>query len=418
MFIGKLGLINDKLVVGFFKWGWLIPAFLPVFEIIGRGVFNSVAGLYVAWGVLILINRGFGDIKPIVWLFFILILSYSFGVIGAEDIGRAGHKWAKYTFFSLTLFFTILALHEHRENEEKYFTIIAVGALVALPILFIFSFAVSGGERFVLYNTMYERNLPFLLPFIISFGMKIKSAYLKYLFISLIYFTVLMIIIFSGGRAALAGLLMVTFLFLFKYLKIKLRTILLCCILLIISIFSLNSSFFLRGLDNKDLNAIDSFSSRRTLFWRNAIQTPPDNILFGVGMGNVRYERKLFSETVIKNNKVINKQYDTKHLHNFFLDCWYETGTIGLLAFCFLNIYILLRVFYAWKYFSKDENNRVFTVLMSVSAIFTSGSFSFSYHSQQFSVYLFFLYGIICFITEHKLTVKSNSQLLETEKGL
>ena len=41
----------------FFRWGWLIPAALPLAQVGGRGLFNSIAVLYAVWGLVALWRR-------------------------------------------------------------------------------------------------------------------------------------------------------------------------------------------------------------------------------------------------------------------------------------------------------------------------------------------------------------------------
>jgi hypothetical protein len=77
-----------------------------------------------------------------------------------------------------------------------------------------------------------------------------------------------------------------------------------------------------------------------------------------------------------------------KHLHNFVLDCWYETGLIGVGA-----LFLWLGVFFArgarrWRVAAPGGRAAAGTLLAGSFAIIAAGLFSFSYLSKPFAVYL------------------------------
>ena len=142
----------------------------------------------------------------------------------------------------------------------------------------------------------------------------------------------------------------------------------------------------LRGAASRNTlsGATDQLSAGRTVIWRQALASPPRQPFVGVGLGNTAlYQRVLTVDRGPERAPIV-----VKHLHNFVLDCWYETGLIGVGA-----MFLWLGVFFArgalrWRVAAPCGRAAAGTLLAGSFAIIAAGLFSFSYLSKPFAVYL------------------------------
>ena len=85
--------------------------------------------------------------------------------------------------------------------------------------------------------------------------------------------------------------------------------------------------------------------------------------------------------------------YQVKHLHNFLLEVWYETGLLGLSLLMALISVVLIRLARVWRRLSVRDRQRAGVWLAAASALMTAGLLSFSYTSRQLACYLFLCLG-------------------------
>lgn len=138
---------------------------------------------------------------------------------------------------------------------------------------------------------------------------------------------------------------------------------------------------------------MDSFTSERTELWRNALSNPPRNPFFGVGIGNGSREQATLSVTVIRKHET--KIVRLKHLHNFLLDAWYETGLFGLGALLFWLVEVLRRGLVAWREHKPPYSAHAGVFLAAALGIMSNAMFSYSYTSKQFAGYLFVFFAAL-----------------------
>jgi teichuronic acid biosynthesis protein TuaE len=91
--------------------------------------------------------------------------------------------------------------------------------------------------------------------------------------------------------------------------------------------------------------------------------------------------------------KIGNDQIQVKHLHNFLMDAWYETGLLGLGALLALIGAVFGRLARVWRRLSAEDRQRAGILLAAAMAILTAGLFSFSYTSRYFACYGFACLG-------------------------
>lgn len=395
--------ISQKLEKTFLDWGWLAPAFFPVLEAIGRGPLNVCLGLYTAWGFVVLTKRGFCADRRIIILYGLLISVFGLSIIGAEDVSRAAKAWFKFGFVSLVYFMTLSALADDKSNWKRQFKCLAVAAVLTLIALFIRGGVVSDWQYLLQVRGLLERNLPFLLPFLLfSFkSFENRTTRLSCSLIACVVFT--LVIVFSGGRAALVGLVVSLAVYSVVGIGLRVRSVAAITLLVLLVAGFLGGT---KGVEmTRDLSTmdLDSISTGRTLFWRQALAHPPENQLLGVGLNNTRY----YEDVVYIRNVKGKDDEKVKHLHNFVFDLWFEAGFAGLLVYLALMGCLIGPTLYRWRECPQEIRLRIAPILSATSAIFAAACLSFSFRSPQMSVYLLFLLA--------GLTSLSSSMIKEPE---
>jgi O-antigen ligase len=84
-----------------------------------------------------------------------------------------------------------------------------------------------------------------------------------------------------------------------------------------------------------------------------------------------------------------------KHLHNFILDAWFETGILGLSTFLAMLGVVFARVHRTWSGLDQEHRRIAAAALAGVAALLTAGLLSFSYRSRQFALYLYVLLAVL-----------------------
>jgi len=118
-------------------------------------------------------------------------------------------------------------------------------------------------------------------------------------------------------------------------------------------------------------------------------------------MGNARRNKAMMRMEIGRQKRV----KEAKHLHNFLLDAWYETGIIGLMSLLAWLGLMLRRGVRAWRSADGLAQQHAGLFLAASMAILTSGLFSFSYRSKPFSIYLFILLAALAFLDQSRRTL-------------
>jgi O-antigen ligase len=126
---------------------------------------------------------------------------------------------------------------------------------------------------------------------------------------------------------------------------------------------------------------LNQLSSYRTYIWHKAIAIPPPNQWLGVGPSNVSSYPPVVVEGIVT----------VRHLHNLFLDCWYEIGVVGL------ALYVL---FYAaqvraMKLVSANRSALQQGVMYAaVAGVFVASMLEQSYASVYVAMFVPFLFAL------------------------
>ena len=365
----------------FFRWGWLLPIALPLMQVGGRAAYLILAGIYALWGVLAFYRLDFRlntSHRTALLLYTLLLLSYLISAVFAQDSIKALDKWITFSYQSLVFPFTLVALNRVRDGVTRLGKGLGIMGLAALLAVYVRLGLEISQPGFEAQFDMREDNLPWLAPFIVLWIRSLGPGYTILLFLAGV--ALIVYIVGSEGRSALLALAVAVAVYelLVNGWKTS-RALFSAIIILLLGLLAQGDRFLRSAQNHSGLEGIlTAFTSFRSTLWQNAITHPPESLWWGVGMGNTRY----FTEVV----QIGSLHY--AHLHNVFLDTWYETGWIGLGALLLFIGFPLQNLAQAWRYLNSNQRRLAGTYLAAVAALIAASLFSFSYSSRQFAMYL------------------------------
>ncbi|MCG3144611.1 MAG: hypothetical protein HONDAALG_02060 [Gammaproteobacteria bacterium] len=369
----------------FFEYGWALPAALPLAQIVGRAAFTMLGIVYLVWAATALFGRRYSFDRRMMSAYLLLVLAYILAVPFATDPLRLLEDYLIFLVFSLVPLFTLASLACVENGQRRLVGVFAWVAALAVVLLYAQLAHGLSQPMFIPEHFMREDNLPFLAPFLI-YGLRRRYGGPKGWWVAGAAAAIMLAyVLMSHGRAALVGLIVGMAAYAYFVLAQPLRRISLAAVVLLcIAVFARGEEFIerLRHATTME-DRIDTLSSTRTAMWRNALANPPENIWIGVGIGNASSSSKVFSVIVDK-----KEQRASKHLHNFLLDCWYETGVIGLGALLLWLGTLLHRAISNWRHSLDDQKARLGVLLSASFAVIANALFSYSYLSKQFVIYL------------------------------
>ncbi len=368
-----------RLEQAFFDWGWLLPVLLPLAQAGGRAALHIIAAAYVLWGIIALCRRGFEGERTALWLYGLLLGAYAISIPYAQDSPRAADKWLTFAYQSAAFPLTLAVFQRQGPAAaERLGRMLRFGALVLLPVLYGRMLWLALGDDWRPAQQLKEDNLVWLLPFLLA--APLSSGGRRGWWTVGVLATVLIYIEISGGRAALFGALLGLVVYGVIGWRWRPVRILALVAALLTLVMATDADHFIRSAHREaSLNtALDTFTSLRTVLWRQALSHPPERTLTGVGMGNLRYHDAV---------AVVGEQR-FGHLHNFILDAWYETGLLGLAALLAFLAYPWLRLARAWPRLEPPARQRLAPFIAATVALAATAMLSFSYASPQFALYL------------------------------
>jgi O-antigen ligase len=369
----------------FFKYGWALPAALPLAQIVGRAAFTVVGILYLLWASIALYGRKYSFERRITLAYVLLVLAYVLAVPVAAEPLRLLEDYVIFLVFSLVPLLALASLAYVENGQRRLLDIFA--CVAALAVILVYAQLAHGLSQptFVPEHFMREDNLPFLAPFLVYAILYRCAPRHGWWFAGAAAAIILAYVLMSHGRAALVGLIAGMAAYTYFVLRQPLPRIALVAVALVgIAVFARGERFIEQVRISPTLKeSIDTLSSARTAMWRNALDNPPENIWIGVGIGNANSSGKVFSVVIGEKRKRASK-----HLHNFLLDCWYETGLIGLGTLLLWLGVLLHRALGNWRRSLGDDKARLGVLLSASFAIIANALFSYSYLSKQFVIYL------------------------------
>ncbi len=383
----------DWLRGAFFRWGWLTPAVLPLTQLGGRGLFNALVNLYALWGLLSVWSRR-DRLDPSVVLPYLALLGvFLLTIPGSVDPIGGLRTWMGFALQSLTLLLTLAALRESPTYSDRLLNGMALfGALTLGGLYLLLPYYALGasGQPFNPVMQLREDNLPFLLPFLLGWLWWYSSPRWRYGAMAGVTALVLAYVVLAEGRAALLGLIVGLMVFGGLTLEWQIRRIAGLAALILAVGIAINIGPF-RKAELDPAHPLDAFTAGRTALWRQALANPPMQPWLGVGIGNGAHAGEVLRFDLG------GETHQVKHLHNFLLDAWYETGLLGLSLLIALISVVLIRLARVWRQLSMADRQRAGVWLAAASALMTAGLLSFSYTSRQLSCYLFFCLGSLSY---------------------
>ena len=341
----------DRLREAFFRWGWLTPAVLPLTQLGGRGLFNTLVSLYALWGLLSVWSRR-DRLDPSVVLPYLALLGvFLLTIPGSVDPVGGLRTWMGFALQSSTLLLTLAALRESPARPDRLLNVMALfGALTLGGLYLLLPYYALGasGQPFNPVMQLREDNLPFLLPFLLGWLWWYSSPRWRYGAMAGVTALVLAYVVLAEGRAALLGLIVGLMVFGGLTLEWRMRRIAGLAALILAVGIAVNIGPF-RKAELDPAHPLDAFTAGRTVLWRQAIQHPPERVWLGVGIGNGSHAGEVLRF------KIGEGWHEVKHLHNFLLDAWYETGLLGLGALLALIGVVFGRLVRVWRRLSVER---------------------------------------------------------------
>jgi O-antigen ligase len=388
--------LKQRIERAFFHWGWLTPALLPLAQVAGRAVFNIVGGVFVLWALCSLRGQKVELRRDIVLPYAVLLGAYLLSVGFAGDPIEGLDEWIKFLVYSANFIVVYAVLQLVPNGVERLISAFAAGALALIIVLYAMLAVRYGEPGFNPNLHMREDNLPFLMPFLL-YGIAARNwgtRAARCVLIGVAYLSMVAYIILSEGRAALFAIViaLLACVWLLGGLR-RPAAIAVVVLTLAAGVAGILSKFAPHLAEGAPLiERIDRVTSKRTALWRQALQSPPDNLLVGVGMGNLSDEPVL--SVPLSNGSVST----VKHLHNFLFDAWYETGIIGLAALLFWLGMWLVQGYKVWRNGTAMLRMQAGVLLSGSLGIVAGALLSYSYLSKPFALYLPIFFAALAFL--------------------
>ena len=287
--------------------------------------------------------------------------------------------------------FTWIALRQAEVDWSRVLKWAAFGGVAAI-VLFFKGLAATvlehGWSGISDYPNGMGMTVAYLLPFpLAALALVVRGGHGRRIAEALFVIAMLAALVINDSRTeVLMALVVVAVLLAFR---IPLRWTLGAVILIFPLLLTLMHSEG-RGMDQSGTDwysIANRFTANRVVLWHGAIEHPPENVWTGAGLHNVRFYIESFSGAKVK------------HLHNLFLDTWYDAGWLGLGALLGLLGWLTLRALGGLV----DAARRAGRVGVQASAPWIAGAaaagvtlmLDHSYSSLSFAIFLMFALPVI-----------------------
>lgn len=383
--------LQARIGARFLSAGWLIPALFPLSLALGRGAFNSLLALYVVWALLSVPCLRVRGQRTFLWLLVALLASYLPGLLLAQDPARAAKLWGMVLAYTSIAPITLAVLERHPERLDDLVRALGIGGLAALTVSYIeWGVLLLRPEPLVPRLDLRAVDLAFCLPFLAAWlwaTLATKARAQRSAAVLGACALVAIYVVASEERGSLIGLMTVVAVLGLLRLRLGLGRVVLLAVALLALALTLNGDALLRGLGREGglFAVLDTFSSLRLTLWSQALSNPPEVPLIGVGMGNAQYYPAVVDLGEIR----------VRHLHNLWLDAWYETGWIGLTMLITTLAFVLVSVMRSWAAFSPRTRRVAALFAAAGLAVLAQTQFSISYASREFGLYVFLCSAVL-----------------------
>lgn len=359
----------------FQQYALVIPVLMPMVYSVGRAPGEILLVTYLLWGILSLRGRDFRNTPLLGILYLAVAISFGLGIVDSLNPARGMKAYLEFSLSLLTVFFTIMCLREGRFQGDirRWFGMAALVAIGVFVIRFGYYALQPNFNPAIQVNGIAAATLLPLAYIFFHSHFDQGKGNRRFLLLLLIYLPALLL---ADSRTeivmVLAGLIVLFGFYLHKLgLLIVLGLIALPLIVLIDAclwdrIFNLEYGWFA---------ALDQLSSIRLSIWKLPFENPPPNPWIGIGMAN----SGLYIEAA---------GLPVKHMHNFMLEMWYETGWLGVCAFYSFCGVLLRKLPNAYRALEGKRRLMFSAVLGSAVAAIIAAALDKGYTDPLFSLYL------------------------------
>ncbi len=372
----------------FMRHALLLPVIVIASYFIGRGLGDSLQLLYLLCG---LYSLRFLDLRPHrtpVYLLILLLVLFLVSVFYPDFSARSFKYWVLYALSGLVLIFTVgVSSLESREADNRVMVWISVSLLIGFASeLGYFFFILKDFHPATQVNGMILATLAPLIFFHTKEEQK-SSASMYVLF----YLLSLVLLSFADSRTELLMLLIGGAVY-FSFYARKMQVFLFAVPVIIITALAVDGLMFNSQSLNSDdglFQWLNQLSSLRLEIWAEALTHPPENYLTGVGM---RRSIEFLPEVSY-----------VKHLHNMFIEIWYETGLLGLLGYLTLIFVLLSNLPRAYQVL-EGMDRRVYAVFFSSGvAALIGGILDKGYIHPITRYYMLFCFSVLYILTHSRM---------------
>ena len=301
--------------------------------------------------------------------------------------------------FASTGLITLAILHRDPDKLNTLIKALGLGGLLLLAVSYVeLARLLVSKDHLVPRLDLRAVDLAFCAPFVIAWilghqadrGLQPPAAY-KYGLAAATLALFGLYIALSEERGSVVGFLVALAGLGIFVLRLRPPHLVLLMLLALTGAAVINGEALLRGLstDADWFTRLDTFSSWRLTLWQQALQHPPEHILIGVGMGQAQF----YPEVVGLND------ISVRHLHNLWLDAWFETGFAGLGALLLLLGYGGYRGLRGWRQLAPDQAFQIGLFITAALAVTAQAQFSISYASREFGIQVFLCLAAILHLT-------------------
>jgi O-antigen ligase len=322
----------------------------------------------------------FGNHRKVISLLVLALAMFLISVFYPELSARGFKYWTLYALSGLVLVFTVGTADSQRQAAD-YRLIAWVPLFLILELTLEFGHAVLLAESFNPATQINGMLLAALAPLIFLFqwrGENLKPGHYM-----VFYLLALMGLLFADSRTELLMLLLGVMLYWVFYTQ-RLRVLFVLVPLVLVAAVLAESYLFGAGelaINGDMYHWLDQLSSRRLAVWSEALSHPVENYLTGAGMH--------------RSMEFLPQLDYVKHLHNLFIEIWYETGLLGLMAYLAL-VFALLSGFPAAYRRLSGLDRRVYAVFLgSGMAALIAGLLDKGYLHPLTRYYMLFCFTVL-----------------------
>lgn len=194
-------------------------------------------------------------------------------------------------------------------------------------------------------------------------------------------------LIAGKGRSAWLALAIVLPLLSYRYVISSRKALVVClAIVMLIGFGFASSQQYSKRLVSIANTTTNVSNADRIRVWQSSLKMISDYPITGVGMGNWY---RIYDSGKYKLKTTVQ---DLPHAHNNFLQIWTETGTVGLVGFLIMTLFVLFSNFKEWL---NTNNPYALMIWSSWLAFIIFGMVDFTLNHSEITKAIWFLLGML-----------------------